>query len=100
FPAEREELDLGGDPLAHVDRGLRPPPIGDRDRVTGRLEPLGEGRHHLLAAAAEGLGPVQEAGQPLPAAAAQYAPRPERTAGSVASSSSMSRASDQPATYW
>ena len=31
---------------------------------------------------------------------AQYAPRPEMTAGSVASRISMSRASDQPATYW
>ena len=31
---------------------------------------------------------------------AQYAPRPEMTAGSVARRISMSRASDQPATYW
>ena len=30
----------------------------------------------------------------------QYAPRPEMTAGSVARRISMSRASDQPATYW
>ena len=30
----------------------------------------------------------------------QYAPRPEITAGSVARRISMSRASDQPATYW
>ena len=30
----------------------------------------------------------------------QYAPRPESTTGSVASRISMSRASDQPATYW
>ena len=98
-PGEGVDLDGGVDGGPHVLRGLGAAAVGDGHLVAGKRHPLRHQANHLEHAASEGFDDVEDA-QPAALLSYQYAPRPESTAGSVARRISMSRASDQPATYW
>src|SRR6187200_929116 len=95
-PGEGKELDPRRDLRPHILWGLGAPPVGDRDRVAVLGEVFGQEPDDLEDSPAEGLDHVEDAREPrVLDSGSQYAPRPEKTAGRVASRISMSRTRDQ-----